>query len=46
MTIHVRKAGLLTTVQGAPRSGLRHLGVPASGPGAGGMGGTPAFPVR
>ena len=32
MTIHVRKAGLLTTVQGAPRSGLRHLGVPASGP--------------
>lgn len=32
MTIHVRKAGLLTTVQASPRRGLRHLGVPASGP--------------
>ncbi len=32
MTIHVRKAGLLTTVQAAPRTGLRHIGVPASGP--------------
>lgn len=32
MTIHVRKPGLLTTVQASPRTGLRHLGVPASGP--------------
>ena len=32
MTIHVRKAGLLTTVQAAPRTGLRHIGVPARGP--------------
>ncbi len=32
MTIHVRKAGLLTTVQAVPRSGQRHIGVPASGP--------------
>ena len=31
MTIHVRKAGLLTTIQSAPRAGLRHLGIPASG---------------
>ena len=31
MSIHVRKAGMLTMVQAAPRSGLRHLGVPASG---------------
>ncbi len=32
MTIHVRKAGLITTVQASPRTGLRHIGVPASGP--------------
>ena len=31
MTIQVLKAGLQTTVQAAPRLGMRHLGVPASG---------------
>lgn len=31
MSIHVERAGLLTTVQAGPRSGQRHLGVPASG---------------
>ena len=31
MTITVLKAGLQTTVQSRPRTGLRHLGVPASG---------------
>jgi allophanate hydrolase len=31
MTIRVIRAGLQTTIQAAPRSGLRHLGVPASG---------------
>ena len=32
MTIIVEKPGLHTTVQACPRSGQRHLGVPASGP--------------
>ncbi|MDX1500466.1 MAG: biotin-dependent carboxyltransferase family protein [Woeseiaceae bacterium] len=32
MTIRVVKSGVQTTVQARPRSGLRHLGVPASGP--------------
>jgi biotin-dependent carboxylase-like uncharacterized protein len=31
MSIRVARAGLLTTVQAGPRSGQRHLGVPASG---------------
>lgn len=31
MTIRVLKPGLQTTIQAAPRIGLRHLGVPASG---------------
>jgi 5-oxoprolinase (ATP-hydrolysing) subunit C len=31
MSIHVERAGLLTTVQAGPRTGRRHLGVPASG---------------
>ncbi len=31
MTIKVLKPGLLTTIQAGPRSGLRHLGVPACG---------------
>lgn len=31
MTIEVIKAGLQTTVQGRPRHGLRHMGVPSSG---------------
>ncbi len=32
MTIIVTKPGLQTTIQSRPRVGLRHLGVPASGP--------------
>lgn len=32
MSVLIRKAGMQTTLQGAPRSGLRHFGVPASGP--------------
>jgi len=32
MTIRVQKPGLQTTIQSRPRTGLRHLGVPASGP--------------
>lgn len=32
MTIEVKKPGLQTTIQGRPRTGIRHLGVPASGP--------------
>ncbi len=32
MTIRVLKPGVQTTVQARPRVGLRHLGVPASGP--------------
>jgi biotin-dependent carboxylase-like uncharacterized protein len=32
MTILVEKAGLQTTIQSRPRLGLRHLGVPSSGP--------------
>lgn len=32
MTISVKEPGLQTTIQGRPRSGQRHLGVPASGP--------------
>jgi biotin-dependent carboxylase-like uncharacterized protein len=32
MTIRVEKPGLQTTIQGRPRTGSRHLGVPASGP--------------
>ena len=31
MKIRILKPGLQTTIQGAPRSGLRHLGMPASG---------------
>jgi biotin-dependent carboxylase-like uncharacterized protein len=31
MTIRILKPGLQTTVQAGPRSGMRHLGVPASG---------------
>ena len=31
MTVLVLRPGLQTTVQGAPRRGMRHLGVPASG---------------
>jgi biotin-dependent carboxylase-like uncharacterized protein len=31
MSIRVRKQGLQTTVQAGPRTGMRHLGVPASG---------------
>lgn len=31
MTLHVLKPGLQTTVQAGPRTGQRHLGVPASG---------------
>ena len=31
MTVRILKAGVQTTVQGAPRVGLRHLGIPASG---------------
>lgn len=31
MTIRILKPGLQTTIQAAPRTGLRHLGVPASG---------------
>lgn len=31
MTVRILKAGVQTTVQAAPRVGLRHLGVPASG---------------
>ncbi len=32
MTVRVLEAGLLSTIQGNPRTGFRHLGVPASGP--------------
>jgi len=32
MTVIVRKPGLQTTIQSRPRTGLRHLGVPSSGP--------------
>jgi len=32
VTIRVVKSGLQTTIQGQPRIGQRHLGVPASGP--------------
>ena len=32
MTILVQKPGLQTTIQSRPRTGLRHLGVPSSGP--------------
>jgi len=32
MTMRVQKPGLQTTIQSRPRTGLRHLGVPASGP--------------
>ena len=32
MTILVQKPGLQTTIQSRPRTGSRHLGVPASGP--------------
>ena len=31
-TVRVQKPGLQTTIQGWPRTGSRHLGVPASGP--------------
>ncbi len=31
MSITILKAGLQTTIQSAPRSGMRHLGVPSSG---------------
>lgn len=31
MSVRVSKAGLQTTVQAGPRTGMRHLGVPASG---------------
>ncbi|MDJ0759379.1 MAG: biotin-dependent carboxyltransferase family protein [Woeseiaceae bacterium] len=32
MSLHVLKPGLQTTVQGEPRRGYRHLGIPAAGP--------------
>jgi biotin-dependent carboxylase-like uncharacterized protein len=32
MTVIVRQPGLQTTIQSRPRTGLRHLGVPSSGP--------------
>lgn len=32
MSLHVLKPGLQTTVQGKPRRGYRHLGIPAAGP--------------
>ena len=32
MTLTIRQPGVQTTLQGAPRVGHRHLGVPASGP--------------
>ena len=32
MTLEILKPGPQTTIQSAPRSGQRHLGVPASGP--------------
>jgi len=32
VTVRVLKPGPLTTLQGAPRQGLRHQGIPASGP--------------
>ena len=32
MSLRVLKPGLLTTVQGGPRRGYRHLGIPAAGP--------------
>ncbi len=32
MSISVHKAGVQTTVQASPRTGLRHLGIPAAGP--------------
>lgn len=32
MSVVILKAGLQTTIQSVPRSGQRHLGVPASGP--------------
>lgn len=32
MTLRVLKPGLLTTIQGGPRRGFRHLGIPAAGP--------------
>jgi len=32
MTVIVQQSGLQTTIQSRPRTGLRHLGVPSSGP--------------
>lgn len=32
MSLHVVRAGLLSTLQGRARDGLRHMGVPSSGP--------------
>ena len=32
MSIRILKAGVQTTIQGRPRTSLRHLGVPSSGP--------------
>ncbi len=32
MSLRVTRAGLQTTIQAEPRIGMRHLGVPASGP--------------
>jgi len=32
MSLRVTRAGLQTTIQAEPRTGMRHLGVPASGP--------------
>jgi len=32
MSIAVLKAGMQTTIQASPRTGLRHLGIPAAGP--------------
>ncbi len=32
MSLHILKPGLQTTIQGAPRRGFRHLGIPAAGP--------------
>ena len=32
MSLHILRPGLQTTIQGMPRRGFRHLGIPAAGP--------------
>ena len=32
MSVRILRAGLQTTIQALPRRGLRHMGVPQSGP--------------